>query len=211
MTRAPDPACRRDHRRRHAGRRPAEAAQGLRPRRPVEHGGQGEGLAARLPGQAEPATRDLFKHLRKDGKWLERDDVWVKFLDRKGKLTVGLRLARTASARSWGSAPSSATTTPSRCCSSRPRGAAGACTATSARRAPGCRRPTVLDKMLADLEEAEAGRDARRRQEAVRGVVPGDARRGERDARRPQDALPGPTPARGTSWPGSSGSRAGTT
>ena len=40
--------------------------------------------------QAEqPATRDLFKHWRKDGKWIERDDVWIKFLDRKGKLTVG--------------------------------------------------------------------------------------------------------------------------
>ena len=36
-----------------------------------------------------PATRDLYKHWRKDGKWTERDDVWVKFLDRKGKLTVG--------------------------------------------------------------------------------------------------------------------------
>ena len=37
----------------------------------------------------QPATRDLFKHLQKDGKWVERDDVWIKFLDRKGNLTVG--------------------------------------------------------------------------------------------------------------------------
>ena len=37
----------------------------------------------------QPETRDLFKHLQKDGKWVERDDVWIKFLDRKGKLTVG--------------------------------------------------------------------------------------------------------------------------
>src|SRR3982750_3201802 len=38
----------------------------------------------------QPATRDLFKHLQSaDGKWIERDDVWIKFLDRKGKLTVG--------------------------------------------------------------------------------------------------------------------------
>lgn len=37
-----------------------------------------------------PANRDLFKHLRDDkDKWIERDDVWIKFLDRKGKLTVG--------------------------------------------------------------------------------------------------------------------------
>lgn len=37
----------------------------------------------------QPATRDLYKHLRKGDKWIERDDVWIKFLDRKGKLTVG--------------------------------------------------------------------------------------------------------------------------
>ena len=37
----------------------------------------------------QPATSDLYKHLRKDDKWIERDDVWIKFLDRKGKLTVG--------------------------------------------------------------------------------------------------------------------------
>jgi alpha-galactosidase len=37
----------------------------------------------------QPATRELFAHLRKDDKWVERDDVWVKFLDRKGNLTVG--------------------------------------------------------------------------------------------------------------------------
>src|SRR5439155_3201053 len=34
-------------------------------------------------------THDLFAHLQKDGNWIERDDVWIKFLDRKGKLTVG--------------------------------------------------------------------------------------------------------------------------
>jgi alpha-galactosidase len=38
---------------------------------------------------AQPATRDLYQHLRKDGRWIERDDVWIKFLDRHGKLTVG--------------------------------------------------------------------------------------------------------------------------
>ncbi|WP_238537509.1 sialate O-acetylesterase [Zavarzinella formosa] len=37
----------------------------------------------------QPATRDLFKHWRAGDKWIERDDVWIKFLDRKGKLTVG--------------------------------------------------------------------------------------------------------------------------
>jgi alpha-galactosidase len=38
---------------------------------------------------ARPATRDLYAPYRKDGRWAERDDVWVKFLDRKGNLTVG--------------------------------------------------------------------------------------------------------------------------
>ena len=36
-----------------------------------------------------PETKDLFKHLHKDGKYIERDDVWINFLNRKGKLTVG--------------------------------------------------------------------------------------------------------------------------
>ena len=43
-----------------------------------------------LDHQAEdPKTKDLFKHFRKDGKWIVRDDVFIKFLDRKGPLTIG--------------------------------------------------------------------------------------------------------------------------
>jgi len=43
-----------------------------------------------LDYQAEdPKTKDLFKHFRKDGKWIVRDDVFIKFLERKGPLTVG--------------------------------------------------------------------------------------------------------------------------
>ena len=38
---------------------------------------------------AQPGTRYLFQAWRRDGKWIERDDVWIKFLDRKGRLTVG--------------------------------------------------------------------------------------------------------------------------
>lgn len=38
---------------------------------------------------ADPKTKDLFTHLRKDGKWIVRDDVFIKFLDRKGPLTIG--------------------------------------------------------------------------------------------------------------------------
>ncbi len=37
----------------------------------------------------QPATRDLYQPWRRDGKWIERDDVWIKFLDRRGRLTVG--------------------------------------------------------------------------------------------------------------------------
>jgi len=43
-----------------------------------------------LDYQASGATtKDLFAHLRKDDKWIVRDDVFIKFLDRKGPLTVG--------------------------------------------------------------------------------------------------------------------------
>src|ERR1051325_796027 len=38
---------------------------------------------------ADPQTKDLFQHLRKDGKWIVRDDVFIKFLERKGPLTIG--------------------------------------------------------------------------------------------------------------------------
>jgi hypothetical protein len=38
----------------------------------------------------QPATADRFKHLlTADGKWAARDDVWIHYLDRKGKLTAG--------------------------------------------------------------------------------------------------------------------------
>ncbi len=38
----------------------------------------------------QPETRERFQHLVDDkGEWTEREDVWIKFLDRKGRLTVG--------------------------------------------------------------------------------------------------------------------------
>jgi hypothetical protein len=37
----------------------------------------------------DPKTKDLFAHLRKDDRWVTRDDVFIKFLDRKGPLTIG--------------------------------------------------------------------------------------------------------------------------
>jgi hypothetical protein len=51
---------------------------------------EGKAKVSLMDYQAEqPGTRDFFKHLRKNDKWIERDNVWIKFLDRKGKLTVG--------------------------------------------------------------------------------------------------------------------------
>ena len=37
----------------------------------------------------QPETMDFFKHLREDGAWVVRDDVWINFLGRRGGLTVG--------------------------------------------------------------------------------------------------------------------------
>lgn len=38
----------------------------------------------------DPATAGQFEHLLgRDGKWAMRDDVWIHYLDRKGKLTAG--------------------------------------------------------------------------------------------------------------------------
>lgn len=51
---------------------------------------EGKAKVALMDYQAkQPATAPLFTHLRANGQWIERDDVWIKFLDRKGKLTVG--------------------------------------------------------------------------------------------------------------------------
>ena len=36
-----------------------------------------------------PETKKLFSHLHRDGKYLEREDVWIDYLGRRGKLTVG--------------------------------------------------------------------------------------------------------------------------
>ncbi len=38
---------------------------------------------------SDPQTKDLFAHLRQDERWIVRDDVFIKFLDRKGPLTLG--------------------------------------------------------------------------------------------------------------------------
>ena len=51
-----------------------------------------EGKAANtlLDHQAtDPKTKDFFAHLRDGDKWVVRDDVFIKFLGRKGPLTIG--------------------------------------------------------------------------------------------------------------------------
>lgn len=52
---------------------------------------QGKAKVSLLEYQAQqPATRTLFQPLRPQGRWLERADVWIKYLDHQhGKLTVG--------------------------------------------------------------------------------------------------------------------------
>ena len=43
-----------------------------------------------LEHQAQaPKTARLFARFRKDGKWVVRDDVFIKYLKRKGRLTIG--------------------------------------------------------------------------------------------------------------------------
>jgi alpha-galactosidase len=51
---------------------------------------EGKARNTLLDYQAEaPDTKDFFAHFRKDGKWIERDDVFIKFLNRHGPLTIG--------------------------------------------------------------------------------------------------------------------------
>jgi alpha-galactosidase len=51
---------------------------------------EGKAKVSLLEYQAQqPATRELYKALRKDNRWIERDDVWIKFGETRGKLTVG--------------------------------------------------------------------------------------------------------------------------
>ena len=74
--------------------RGADSAQGHRPLMVFILAGQsnmeGHASVKLLDYQAaQPNTRELFDHLRSTGHWIERDDVWIKFLDRHGKLTVG--------------------------------------------------------------------------------------------------------------------------
>jgi alpha-galactosidase len=73
---------------------PTAAGERLKPVKVYILAGQsnmeGKAKVALAEYQAQqPATARLYAHLRQNDKWIERDDVWIKFLDRKGKLTVG--------------------------------------------------------------------------------------------------------------------------
>ncbi len=51
---------------------------------------EGKAPNALLEHQAtDPKTKDLFAHLRQGDEWIVRDDVFIKYLDRKGGLTIG--------------------------------------------------------------------------------------------------------------------------
>jgi len=50
----------------------------------------GRAKVALLKYQANQAeTKERFQHLLQDGKWVVREDVWIKYFKRKGNLTVG--------------------------------------------------------------------------------------------------------------------------
>ena len=51
---------------------------------------EGKAKNTLLEHQAQdPKTKALFSHLRNDGKWVVRDDAFIKYLDRSGGLTIG--------------------------------------------------------------------------------------------------------------------------
>ena len=50
--------------------------------------GKGQMKLAEYQSEA-PEFKDFYRDLKKDGKWIVRDDVWINFLERRGNLTVG--------------------------------------------------------------------------------------------------------------------------
>jgi hypothetical protein len=69
---------------------------------------EGKAKNSLLDHQAtDDKTKALFAHLRSGDEWIVRDDVFIKFLNRHGGLTVGYGLAGAApgsnssSARCW--------------------------------------------------------------------------------------------------------------
>ena len=60
--------------------------------------GKGKLKLAEVQSQ-DPQFADFYRHLKKDGKWIVRKDMWINFLDRRGNLTRGLWFARLHRAR----------------------------------------------------------------------------------------------------------------
>jgi alpha-galactosidase len=50
--------------------------------------GKGQMKVAEYQSEA-PEYKEFYRHLKKDGKWVVREDVWINFLERRGNLTVG--------------------------------------------------------------------------------------------------------------------------
>jgi alpha-galactosidase len=50
--------------------------------------GKGQMKLAEYQSEA-PEFKEFYRSLKKDGKWIVRDDVWINFLERRGSLTVG--------------------------------------------------------------------------------------------------------------------------
>lgn len=56
---------------------------------------QGKAKVSVMDYQAkQPATAERYKHWMKDGKWIERDDVWVRYHEVAGPLTVGYHMPK---------------------------------------------------------------------------------------------------------------------
>ena len=77
----------------------AQAADGPKPIKVFILAGQsnmeGKAKVSLLEYQAQqPAKRDLFKHLRKGDKWIERNDVWIKFRRPQGPADRRLRYSQ---------------------------------------------------------------------------------------------------------------------
>ena len=173
---------------------------------------EGKAKVSLLDYQAkQPATRDLFKHLPQ-GRQVDRARRRVDQVPRpQGQADGRLRLAEVHRPGAGVRHASSATATTSRCCSSRRRGAAAVCTATSARRAPGCPPARCWRRCSPSRQKRKPEATLDDVKKPFGASYRDDARRGERHARGPEEALPRLRRPGLRAGRASSGSRAGTT
>ena len=66
-----------------------KTGKGFYPRWAIQYGRQGDGGIVATSNDASQETKKLFAHLHNKGELIERDDVYIKFLERNGKLTAG--------------------------------------------------------------------------------------------------------------------------